>query len=60
MGSFPVVNFSTARALEADVDALETGWRGRELRNGGDFFGNGSDMYAASRGEVTFLPELPW
>lgn len=43
---------STARALEAEVDALETGNRGLELRKGGDFFGSGAEIYAAKRGLV--------
>lgn len=34
------------------MDALDTGNRGLELRNGGDFFGSGAEMYAASRGLV--------
>ena len=34
------------------MDALETGWRGLELRNGGDFLGMGAEIYAANRGEV--------
>lgn len=45
-------NFSTARALEAEVDALETGCRGLELRSGGDFLGRGAEIYAVRRGDV--------
>ena len=43
---------SIARALDAEVLALETGCRGLELLNGGDFLGIGAEMYALSRGLV--------
>lgn len=39
---------SAARILELAVVALDTGCRGRELRNGGESFGNGVAMYAFS------------
>lgn len=38
------------RARVAEVDAVETGCLGRELRRGGDFFGKGAIMLAFSKG----------
>jgi hypothetical protein len=52
-----VFNFSTIFALDAEVDALDTGWRGLELLNGGDFFGGGAMIFALRRGlEIRFWP----
>ena len=51
-------NRSTALARDADVEALETGMRGLELRNGGDFFGIGAEIYAFRRGLFALCREL--
>ena len=44
---------SAARALDAEVLAVETGCRGLELRSGGDFIASGAEMYALRR---VFVP----
>lgn len=40
------MNLSAIRALEAAVEAAETGKRGREERNGGEILGGGAMMFA--------------
>jgi hypothetical protein len=52
-----VFSLSTIFALEAEVEAVDTGWRGLELLNGGDFFGGGAMIFAFRRGlDVGFCP----
>ena len=44
------MELAAARALEAAVEAVDTGCLGRELRSGGDFIGACSAIYAGKRG----------
>jgi hypothetical protein len=41
---------STILALEAAVDAADTGWRGLELLKGGEILGGGAMMFARKEG----------